>query len=117
MDGIVGVLQFAVDGLAQQQQTIAGNLANADTPGYTAQQVDFESSLQKALASPGGGTAEIEVSNTSDPPGTNGNNVNTSEQLVDAEQTTLQYQTMVEMLNDQFALVQDAAGYGGGSSS
>ena len=42
MDGIVNVLQYAVDGVAQQQQATANNLANADTPGYTAQDVDFE---------------------------------------------------------------------------
>lgn len=117
LDGIVGVLQFAVDGLAQEQQAIAGNLANANTPGYTAQQVDFQSSLQQALDSPGGGTAQVVVSDTTDPPGTDGNNVDTSDQLADAEQASLQYQTMVEMLNAQFSLVKDAAGFGGGSST
>ena len=33
MDGIVNVLQFAVDGVAQQQQATANNLANGETPG------------------------------------------------------------------------------------
>ena len=117
LDGIVGILSFAVDGLAQEQQAIAGNLANANTPGYTAQQVDFQTSLEQALQSPGGGTAQVVVSDTSDPPATDGNNVNTADQLSDAEQASLQYQTMVEMLNAQFALVKDATGAGGGSAS
>lgn len=115
MSGIVGVLQFAVDGLAQQQQTIANNLANNDTPGFTAQDVDFQSSLQQALDSSTGGTAQVTVTPDPAPYATDGNNVDTSSQLVAAEQTTLQYQTMVDMLNQQFSLIQQAAGTGSGS--
>lgn len=110
MSGIIGVLQFAVDGLAQQQQAIANNLANSETPGYSAQQVNFQSSLRQALASASGGTARVAVSGTGATPATDGNNVDTGQQLVAAEQTTLQYQTMVDMLNAQFQLVQGATG-------
>lgn len=115
MSGIVGVLQFAVDGLAQQQQAIASNLANDSTPGYTAQDVTFQTSLQQAIASPTGGTAQVTVSPSPAPYASNGNNVDTSSQLMAAEQTTLEYQTMVDMLNQQFTLVQQAAGTGSGS--
>jgi len=110
MDQILNVLQFAVDGLSQQQQVVANNLANADTPGFTADQVNFESSLQQALASPDGGQATVTVTASPDAPGSNGNNVDTGQQLVAADQTTLQYQTMVEMLNAQYRLIQGAAG-------
>lgn len=110
MSGIVGVLQFAVDGLAQQQQAIADNLANSATPGYIGQQVTFQSSLAQAIASPVGGSAEVSMSSTPGAPGTDGNNVDIGQQLVAAEQTTLQYQTMVEMLNAQFRLIQGASG-------
>jgi flagellar basal-body rod protein FlgB len=108
MSGIIGVLQFAVDGLSQQQQAIADNLSNSSTPGFTAQDVNFQSSLAQALASPGGGTAQVSTTADPAPYATDGNNVDTPTQLVAAEQTTLQYQTMVEMLNAQFALVQNA---------
>ncbi len=110
MSGIVDVLHFAVDGLSQQQQAIANNLANADTPGFTATDVNFESSLQQALNSSAGGTATVAVRPDAAPPATNGNNVNTSDQLVGAEQNTLHYQATVELLNAQFRLVQGAAG-------
>lgn len=110
MDGVLGILRFAVDGLSQQQQAVANNLANADTPGFTAQSVDFQSSLQQAIDSPNGGTATVSVTPSTDPAGPNGNNVDTANQMVQAEQTTLQYQTMVEMLNAQFRLIQGAAG-------
>lgn len=110
MDGIVDVLQYAVDGVAQQQQATANNLANAETPGYTAQDVDFATSLQQALDSPSGGSASVVVSSDPAAPATDGNNVDTATQLVNAQTETLQYQTMVEMLNAQFRLISGAAG-------
>ena len=110
MDGIVEVLQYAVDGVAQQQQATANNLSNSETPGYTAQDVDFETSLQQALASPSGGTASTVISADPAAPATDGNNVDTSTQLVDAQTETLQYQTTVDMLNAQFRLISGAAG-------
>ena len=110
MDGILGVLQFAVDGLTQQQQAIAGNLANSETPGYKAQTVSFEQSLQQALGAQNGGTATVTTATDPTLPSFNGNNVDTSSQLVAAEQNTLQYKTTVQMLNDQFYLIQGAAG-------
>ncbi len=112
MDGIVSALQFAVDGVAQQQQATANNLANADTPGYTAQDVSFESSLQQAIDAPNGGSATVTVGADTATPASNGNNVDTANQLVNGQEETLQYQTMVDMLNAQFRLI---AGSTGGS--
>ncbi len=110
MSGIVDVLHFAVDGLTQQQQAIANNLANSETPGFTATDVDFQTSLKQALSSSAGGTASVVVSPDPAAAATNGNNVDTGHQLVNAQQNTLQYQATVELLNAQFRLVQGAAG-------
>ena len=110
MDGIVDVLHFAVDGVTQQQQATANNLANSETPGYTGQDVSFESSLQQAITSTSGGTASVLVTPDPAAPATNGNNVTTSTQLVNAQEETLKYQAMVEMLNAQFRLVSGATG-------
>lgn len=110
MDGIVDVLRFAVNGVAQQQQATADNLANSETPGYTAKDVNFEASLRNALDTTGGGTATVAVTPDLAAPASDGNNVTTSGQLVNAQSETLQYQTMVEMLNAQFRLVSGAAG-------
>lgn len=110
MSGIINVLHFAVDGLTQQQQAIANNLANSETPGYTAQDVHFQSSLEQALQSGNGGSASVSVAPDPAAPATNGNNVDTGHQIVAAEQNTLQYQATVELLNAQFRLTQGAAG-------
>ena len=110
MSGITDVLQFALDGLTQQQQAIANNLANTSTPGFTATDVNFQSSLDQALNSSNGGQAQITT--TADPAaaGTDGNNVDSGQQLVDAEQNTMQYQATVELLNAQYRLIQGASG-------
>ena len=46
-------LQFHVDALnlrALRQQVLASNIANADTPGYKARDIDFRKSLEDAVA-------------------------------------------------------------------
>jgi flagellar basal-body rod protein FlgB len=40
---------------AERQRIIAGNIANADTPGYKARDFDFASALRAATGSPGTG--------------------------------------------------------------
>jgi flagellar basal-body rod protein FlgB len=107
-DLTVQALGFALDGLTSQQQALANNISNQDTPGFTASQVDFASSLQSALANPGGGTASVTVTPSSDPAGANGNNVNITTQMTDAQQNSLQYQSVIEALTNTFTMRQTA---------
>jgi flagellar basal-body rod protein FlgB len=44
-------LSFALDGLSRRQEATANNIANADTPGFKAQRVEFENELRSALGS------------------------------------------------------------------
>jgi flagellar basal-body rod protein FlgB len=44
-------LQSAISGAGMRQATIAGNIANANTPGYQRKDVDFHTTLRAALAS------------------------------------------------------------------
>ena len=89
-DGIVGVLQFAVDSLSQAQQTTANNIANDETPNFKAQHVSFEQSLQQALEAPGGSTATADVVTSKAVPSTNGNNVDLPTEMTQATQETMQ---------------------------
>ena len=43
----------AIDIRTQRMEVIAGNLANANTPGYKARDIDFKSAMQRAQASQG----------------------------------------------------------------
>jgi flagellar basal-body rod protein FlgB len=97
----IGILQFALDGIVEQQQTI-----NEDTPGYQANQVTFESSLSNALANGGEATAESVPEGLSS--GSNGNNVSLPTEMTLMQENDLQNQTVVNALDDQFALLSDA---------
>ncbi|MDA8291449.1 MAG: flagellar basal body protein [Actinomycetota bacterium] len=109
-DGIVGILQFAIDGVTAQQNAVANNIANSSTPNYTATEVSFESSLKNALDLPGPGTAQTTVAPSTALPATNGNNVRLSDELVAAQSDALHYQTITDSLNAQFRLIQGATG-------
>ena len=45
----INVLDKAADAALLRNEVISNNIANADTPGYKRQDVDFESQLRKAL--------------------------------------------------------------------
>jgi len=50
-------LERALSGASLRQQALADNLANANTPGYRRQDVDFHGALRSAMA---GGTPAVE---------------------------------------------------------
>lgn len=49
MDSTAKILAKALDFRAVRQNVIAGNLANAETPGYVMKEIPFETELQKAV--------------------------------------------------------------------
>lgn len=102
----IGVLQFALDAVVEQQQTIANNIANQDTPNYQADQVTFEASLAQALAD--GGTASAQMVPEGLASGTNGNNVSLPTEMTLMQENDLQNQAVVNGLDDQFAILSDA---------
>ncbi len=51
-DRTLAVLEKSLDLRARNQQVIAGNMANVDTPGYSARKLSFEDDLQQALKRP-----------------------------------------------------------------
>ena len=50
-DRIAGQLERYMDLLSASQKLVASNIANADTPGYHTQQLDFESEMRNASGS------------------------------------------------------------------
>jgi len=108
--GVVGILQFAIDGITDQQNAVANNIANEATPDYSDTEVSFEQSLQQALAAGGPAMAQVSTAPSTAPAATNGNNVDIGNEMVEAEQDALHYQAVSDSLNAQFRLVQGAAG-------
>lgn len=65
LDRITGTLDFNAQALklrAERQQVIAGNIANADTPGYKAVDFDFSRALSEATATQSANASSLATS-------------------------------------------------------
>jgi flagellar basal-body rod protein FlgB len=51
LDGVGQALERYMDLLSARQKLVAGNIANADTPGYKTRDIDFQSEFRAALGS------------------------------------------------------------------
>lgn len=49
-DNVTNLLQKFLDVQSRRSEVIAGNIANADTPGYVAKELDFDDYLREAAA-------------------------------------------------------------------
>ena len=57
LDKLVGFHESALTIRTERMEVISGNLANANTPGYKARDIDFNKALQSAMREASGGTA------------------------------------------------------------
>lgn len=106
LDDVTSVtLSTALSALAERQRISANNLANIETPNFTASQVSFESSLRDAIAAGDPAQADVSITATTDPAGINGNNVNLDTETVTDEKTVLQYSLLSGALSAKFGLI------------
>lgn len=49
MNRVMQILEQGIDGASRRQNLISNNIANADTPGYKRQDIDFKSALRKVV--------------------------------------------------------------------
>jgi flagellar basal-body rod protein FlgB len=71
LEGIAANLERYLDLVSFRQKLTAANVANAETPGYTTKDIDFQAEYRSAMGSP---PTVTEVSSL--PAKTDGNNVN-----------------------------------------
>ena len=57
LDSYLGIQPDALEVYSQRSEVLAANLANADTPGYQARDIDFRAALAAAGQGPGAATA------------------------------------------------------------
>jgi flagellar basal-body rod protein FlgB len=108
LDLTMQAIQSSLDGLAARQRIESTNLANSETPGYTAQTVSFEDSLSAAIASGDPRQAQITTGTTSDPPNINGNNVSVDKETIQMIDTGLKYQLATQEMNNKFRILHDS---------
>ncbi|MEG0614713.1 MAG: flagellar basal body rod protein FlgB [Oscillospiraceae bacterium] len=112
------MLEKGLDATWYKQKVIGQNIANANTPGYKAKQVNFESVLdQKCKCAyhlpkeERNGEIDLKVSVTSEP-NTNQtideNNVDAEKENVALADAQLQYSMLIDKANNEFSMIRTA---------
>ncbi len=111
MDPLLNTTEYALSGLQLRLDTVAHNIANANTPLYRSQKVDFESSLADALrsghATPTNAPSVIAGEDLVDNAGTS---VSIENELTEMTKSSLERQVMVSGFNYKIDLLKAAGG-------
>lgn len=118
------VLQNALYASNLQQQVYANNIANADTPGYKRQDVDFESLLSQAMndqsnsaiptpTTPGAESSIASVqpvvyTDTSGSVDNTGNNVDINAEMSRLAENQIRYNALIQDVQDRLSRMQTA---------
>ena len=107
------LLQAAMRGSWQRETALTNNLANADTPGYRPQEVNFESALRGALQS-GQAPEELQFSTETraQEAGPNGASVSVDEESARLAENGLDYQAITQVINARNEIIRSAIGMG-----
>ena len=113
---LLSLLGRALDLTAHRQELVSQNVANVDTPGYHARDIDFGSELQRALSAGGEDSPPTPV--VREVPGLierpDGNNVNIDRESLLMAQNQLQFQAEAAVLRSEFSRLQLAITGGSG---
>ena len=99
--------ESALDALSLRQRTIANNIANVNTPGYTAKRLQFEEALADSISRGDGFTAAT-VERSLEPTKLDGNNVNLDTETLSNIDTVLRYQFAARAVEGTFTNVRTA---------
>jgi len=108
-------LQRAISGAGMRQATIAGNIANANTPGYERKDVDFHTALRSALdatspaAAVQGTTFEATTARTG-AMRADGNGVDIDVENATMAANALEYETLVSVARGRTDVLRSAMG-------
>ncbi len=105
------LLEAAMRGSWQRQTALTNNVANADTPGYTRQEVNFESTLQSAMTS-GQSPEELEFQTELQPEqaGANGTGVSIDEESAKLAENGLDYQALTDVAATRDSIIKSSIG-------
>lgn len=92
-------VEYALRGLSVRADVRADNMANANTPGFRAGSVDFESTLRSALSDGDLAGATVEVTTAPNLPGPHGNLVSVEGEMVGMMKDQLQRNALINAYN------------------
>ena len=93
---------------AERAELLAGNVANADTPGYVARDIDFEHSLQSALAGDANETINSGQSIALENLRYDRNDIDASQQLAKSYENSLNYVATLKLYGDSVERLKSA---------
>lgn len=106
------LLEKSLDYTWQKQRITSENIAHAETPGYKAKYLTFEEELKKSLRSARGSRSQVREAinstkirvNVSDDESLklDGNNVNADAENIELARAQIQYEYLLQQMNDQF---------------
>jgi len=110
-------LERAIAGAGMRQATLAGNIANANTPGYQRKDVDFHTTLRAALDSgaPSQAVRAASFSPTAATTGAmryDGNGVDIDVESAAMASNALEYETLVAVARGRTDVLRSAMGLG-----
>jgi flagellar basal-body rod protein FlgB len=131
-DPVIGALNTSLNLRLVNQNVISSNIANADTPGYKAKAVEFESALRDALGvgdkiAPAETTPKHRVHHSTDPvqpeiyddpngvESLDGNTVDRASEMAKLAENQLLYDSSAEMLKRKLGMLKYAITEGGGN--
>jgi flagellar basal-body rod protein FlgB len=103
LDRVAGQLERYMDLLSTRQKLVASNIANADTPGYLTQDIDFQTEFQNATGGPphAGEVSGLAVKN-------DGNNVSLDREARLLAENALRFQLASQLMKSQIRVVRSA---------
>jgi flagellar basal-body rod protein FlgB len=108
LDPLASKLEQYMDLLGKRQQLVAANIANADTPGYKAKDIDFQFEFMSQME---GGTPNV-IESPGLPVKNDGNNVNMEHESRLLAENALRFSVASTLLRDQIKGVRAAINEG-----
>ena len=118
MDKEMAILQGIIRSTNMRQKVIASNIANSDTPGYKAKDIEFGRTLNKQMkmitTDPGhvkgnsGNKINTKITVNNDPSWGDRNNVQMNLEVSKMTQNSLTHETAVRLLNAKIKMFKSA---------
>jgi flagellar basal-body rod protein FlgB len=111
LDGLTSRLEHYMDLLSARQRLVASNIANADTPGYTTKDLDFQFEFMSQIKGLGANTIEVPgLAGKSD-----GNNVSLDREARLLAENAIRFNLASNLVRSQLRAVKNAIQEGKGA--
>jgi flagellar basal-body rod protein FlgB len=104
VDSLTNNLERYMDLVSMRQKLVASNIANADTPGYKTQDINFQASFQSVMD--GGQPQQTEVRGLTTK--NDGNNVDLDREARLLSENTLRFSIATNLMKGEFSQIKEA---------